>query len=178
MDPLSTRRAAVAALLLSFGRVLRALEPSQPTESQIKAAFLLNFTKFIEWPAGEASAPGTPFPICLAGEDPFGGFLDQLVEGENVNGRKIAVRHLHGEPQGTCGILYVSRQEKNVPELLAAAGPGVLTVGEGDSFLDEGGMIAFVLEDRRVRFNIDKSAAQKAGLKLSSRLLGVARTVR
>jgi hypothetical protein len=88
------------------------------------------------------------------------------------------VRRNRTEAPGACGILYVSKQEKNVPELLAAAGPGVLTVGEGDGFLDEGGMIAFVIENRRVRFNVDHTAGRKAGFTMSSKLLNVARSVR
>jgi len=163
-------------LLLGLAPSLRAIEASPPSEYQIKAAFLLNFTKFIEWPAGEAA--GSPFSICVLGEDPFGPVLDQLVEGETVGGRKIAVRRIRAEATGSCEILYVSKQEQNIRAVLAGAGAGVLTVGEGDEFLDNGGMIAFILENRRVRFNIDQGAAQKAGLKLSSRLLAVARSVR
>lgn len=156
---------------------LQALEP-QPTEDQVKAAFLLNFTKFVEWPATEAATAASPFAICILGEDPFGPVLDQLVEGETINGRKIVVRRSRAETPESCAILYVSKQEKDIPGTLAAARPGVLTVGEGDGFLKDGGMIAFILTDRRVRFDIDQTAAQKAGLKLSSRLLSVARSVR
>jgi YfiR/HmsC-like len=162
--------------LLALTPSLRAVEASPPSEYQIKAAFLLNFTKFIEWPASEAA--GSTFSICVLGEDPFGPVLDQLVEGETVGGRKIAVRRIRAEAAGSCEILYVSKLEQNFQAALAGVGAGVLTVGEGDGFLDGGGMIAFILEDRRVRFNIDQGAAQKAGLKLSSRLLSVARSVR
>jgi hypothetical protein len=162
--------------LLALTPSLRAVEASPPSEYQIKAAFLLNFTKFIEWPAAEGA--GSTFSICVLGEDPFGPVLDQLVEGETVGGRKIAVRRIRTEGAGSCEILYVSKQEQNIRAVLAGAGAGVLTVGEGDEFLDGGGMVAFILENRRVRFSIDQGAARKAGLKLSSRLLAVARSVR
>jgi hypothetical protein len=166
--------------LLGLAPSLRAIEASPPSEYQIKAAFLLNFTKFIEWPAGEGAS--STFSICVVGEDPFGPVLDQLVDGETVGGRKIAVRRIRAQGSadaaGSCEILYVAKQEQNIQSVLAGAGAGVLTVGEGDNFLDAGGMIAFVLENRRVRFNIDQGAARKAGLKLSSRLLAVARSVR
>jgi hypothetical protein len=166
--------------LLGLAPPLRAIEAAPPSEYQIKAAFLLNFTKFIEWPAGEGA--GSTFSICVAGEDPFGPVLDQLVEGETVGGRKIAVRRIRAQGSadlpGSCEILYVAKQEQNIQAVLAGAGAGVLTVGEGDGFLDDGGMVAFILDDRHVRFSIDLSAARKAGLKLSSRLLAVARTVR
>jgi hypothetical protein len=78
-----------------------------------------------------------------------------MVEGETVNHRKIVVLRGRGEAPGSCAILYVSKEEKNVAAILAGVGAGVLTVGESDSFLHEGGMIAFVLENRRVRFNVD-----------------------
>jgi hypothetical protein len=144
-------------------------------EYQLKAAFLLKFTLFVEWPDADNRAP---FPVCVLGDDPFGPALDQTVEGETVNSRKIVIRRIHRDSIAGCGVLYVSPQEKNPAEALAAAGPGVLTVGEGDAFLDQGGMIAFVLDNRRVRFDADPAAARKAGLKLSSRLLNVARIVR
>jgi hypothetical protein len=152
------------------------LAAEQPLEYQVKAAFLLKFTGFVEWPP----PPDThsPFSLCIVGEDPFGHVLDQLVEGENVNGRKIVVRRIHREASGSCALVYIAAQEKNIEEILTAAGPGVLTVGEGETFLDRGGMIAFVIENRRVRFDIDAGIARKAGLKISSRLLNVARIVR
>jgi hypothetical protein len=137
---------------------------------------LRNFTKFIQWPP-DAGAAG-PFAMCVAGDDALGQILDPFVAGETVAGRAIVVRRLRGEATSGCSMLYVGRAEKNVAQMLSGAGPGVLTVGEGDEFLDAGGMIAFVIENRRVRFNIDQTQAWKAGLKLSSRLLSVARSVR
>jgi hypothetical protein len=166
----------ILVLLLCVAHLLPAQE--QTLEFRVKAAFLLNFTKFVEWPAPDAQNPAPSFALCIAGEDPFGPALGEIVEGETVNGRKIVIRHIRGDASASCSLLYVSKEEKNVPGILASAGYGVLTVGEGDAFLDEGGMIGFVLENKRVRFNIDLAAAQREGLKLSSRLLSVARLVR
>ncbi len=166
----------VLAVLLSLV-ALHAAE-QQALEYQVKAAFLLKFTGFVEWPAGDPGSAGTPFAICIVGEDPFGHVLDQIVEGEAVAGRRIVVRRIHRDAVNGCGVVYFAAQEKNVAELLNSAGPGVLTVGEGDTFLDQGGMIAFAVENHRVRFDANPAAAKKAGLKLSSRLLNVARIVR
>jgi len=173
---LAIRRASVVVCLLATcgSQLCRAADP--PLEYQVKAAFLLNFAKFVEWPANAFAAPDAPISICILGDDPFGGVLDQIVEGESIDGRKIAVRRMkRPSASPACQIMFVSKSEKafSASEL----GPGVLTVGEGEGFLAHGGVIAFVIEDRRVRFDVGKSAAEKAGLKLSSKLLRVARAV-
>ena len=147
-------------------------------EYEVKAAFLLNFTKFIDWPASAFATPAAPFTICILGRDPFGQALDQTVEGESVNGRKLAVRRISQSPelQG-CQVVFVDSGEKEVRKILNGLKNGVLTVGQGEGFMREGGMIAFVIENRRVRFDINQSAAENAGLRLSSKLLSVARSV-
>ena len=176
MDALTVRIPALALLALCLPLTALPLAEQQPSEYQVKAAFVFKFTGFVDWPA--PAEPAAPFELCIAGEDPFGKVLDQLVEGEAVNGRRIVVRRIHSVEQGSCSLIFVSSKEPDIGEILAAAGTGVLTIGEGDSFLDQGGMIAFVLENRKVRFDIDASAVRKAGLKMSSRLLSVARIVR
>ena len=104
--------------------------------------------------------------------------LDQIAAGEIVNGRKVVTQRIkHASPPKTCAVLFVSRSEKDVSKLLPGLGPGVLTVGEGETFIRNAGMVAFVLENRRVRFDINQTAAENAGLKLSSKLLSVARSV-
>lgn len=148
-------------------------------EYQVKSAFLLNFTKFVEWPAAAFEAPGSPIAICILGEDPFGSTLDQIVAGEIVNNRKIAVSRIKRAPTPkACQVLFVGRPEKEAVSLLSALESGVLTVGEGESFIRDGGMIAFVIENRRVRFSANQAAAESAGLKISSRLLNVAKSVK
>jgi len=148
----------------------------QSLEYQVKAAFLLNFTKFIEWPPS-AMPPDKPFALCILGSDPFDGALHQIVAGESINGRKVVVEKIQPPQANSCQIVFVSRAEKDVPRFLSALPPGILTVGDGDGFLREGGQIAFVVENRRVRFDINQKAATSAGLKLSSKLLSVARFV-
>jgi hypothetical protein len=147
-----------------------------PLEYQVKAAFLLNFTKFVEWPPENSGDAPSPITICIAGDATIGPVLDQMVEGESVGGRKIVVQK---PPQDLpkCQILFIGKAEKDVPKLLAGLGRNVLTVGEADGFLAEGGMINFVIENRRVRFDINQKAAGNSALKLSSKLFNVARQV-
>lgn len=151
---------------------------AQASEYEVKAAFLLNFTKFIDWPPAVFAESGSPFNICVLGKDPFGNILDRLVEGEKVAGHPLTVRKIAQTPsEPKCQIIFIDESAKDVPQILKAAGTGTLTVGEGDRFIREGGMIAFVVENHRVRFDINRTAAEAAELKLSSRLLGVARFV-
>jgi hypothetical protein len=151
----------------------------EPLEYKVKAAFLLNFTKFVDWPAAAFAEPDSPFLICILGEDPFGQTLDQLVAGEVVNGRKVAVQRIRNSPAPkSCKVLFIGRSVGDLPELLPSLGQGLLTVGDREDFIGEGGMIAFVIENRRVRFDINQAAAENAGLKLSARLLNVARSVK
>jgi hypothetical protein len=148
------------------------------SEYSVKAAFLLNFTRFVQWPPAAFESAQSPLNICVLGDDRFDGVLDQLVEGEVVGGRRVAVQRIRKAPAAkSCQVLFVSGSEKDVRRTLAAAGHGVLTVGEHPDFLAAGGMIAFVLDDHRVRFDIHQSAASAAGLTISSRMLAVARSV-
>lgn len=143
-------------------------------EYQVKAAFLLNFTKFIDWPASADPDPNAPFSICILGENPFGTALDQIVEGESINGHKLAVRRIGPAEVKSCKVIYVGPNEKYSPKNTER---GVLTVGEGDNFLRDGGVIAFVLDNRHVRFDVNRGAAARAGLTISSKLLSVARSL-
>jgi hypothetical protein len=150
-----------------------------PLEYQVKAAFLLNFTKFVEWPSTAFAAADSPIAICVLGNDPFGKALDQIVAEEVVGGRKVVVRRIKEAPTPhACQALFVNGTGKEVLSDLSGLGPGVLTIGEGEGFVRHGGMIAFVVENRRVRFGINETAAEAAGLKLSSKLLNVARSVK
>jgi hypothetical protein len=166
----------VTALCLycSLGSAAADKQPS--LEYQVKAAFLLNFTKFIEWPPS-ALPPNAPFSICILGGDPFGGALDRIVEGETVNGRKLAVERIQRQQSHSCQIVFVDRSQKDMSKVLTGFGRGVLTVGEGIDFIRDGGMIAFVIENRRVRFDVNMPAAANVGLRISSKLLNVARSV-
>jgi hypothetical protein len=168
----------LAVALFALSTWAWATEAKPADEYQVKAAFLLNFTRFVQWPAAAFANASSPFTICVLGDDPFGDALDQVVEGESAGTRKLAVRRIHQPPAAkSCQILFVGRSQKDIAGTVSGLGPGVLTVGEGAAFLRGGGMIAFVLEQRHVRFDINHRAAARASLNLSSRLLAVARTV-
>jgi hypothetical protein len=165
-------------MLAAFCLPAMSLHAQQAQEYQVKAAYLLNFTKFISWPADAFPDERAPFSICILGDDPFEGALDQLVRGEVVQGRKLVVQRIRRAPKpGSCQELFVSRSEREVPAALDGLGNGVLTVSDRPDFIHEGGIIMFVIEDRHVRFDINQRAAVSASLTISSRLLNVARSV-
>ena len=174
-------RARVAGLLVSLLSAFTAYSQpvDSPVEYQVKAAFLLNFTKFVDWPAASFASPDSPITICILGKDPFGSVLDEIVQGETVNARKVTVQRISQPPAGpqTCHVAFVGEPDKGIAKTLSGLGRGVLTVGEGDRFLRDGGMVALVLDNHRVRFDINQAAATGAGLGLSARLLNVARAV-
>ena len=173
-------RAQVVGLFICLVNAFTAYSQTaqSPVEYQVKAAFLLNFTKFIDWPAASFANPDSPIAICILGKDPFGPVLDEIVQGETVNARKVTVQRI-SQPAGpqTCQVVFVSEPDKDISKTLSGLGRGVLTVGEGDRFLRDGGMVALVVDNRRVRFDINQTAATGAGLGLSARLLSVARAV-
>jgi hypothetical protein len=153
-----------------------AQEAGAPLEYQVKAAFLLNFTRFVEWPPDSFASADSPVTICIQGKDRFGRTLDQIVEGETAGPRRVAVERVR-RPAADCQVLFISDDDRNISAALSGSARGVLTVGEGEEFVRQGGIIAFVIENRRVRFEINQGAAAKAGIKISSRLLGIAKTV-
>lgn len=170
--------AILLSLIIGFGLAVPCARADESLEYQVKAAFLLNFIKFTEWPPTAFTASDSPISICILGADPFGDALDQVVAGESVNGKKVAVERLKRAPSAkACQVLFISKTEKNIDKILPTLGPGVLTVGDEENFIRDGGMISFVIENRRVRFDINQTAATNAALKLSSKLLSVARSV-
>lgn len=173
---------------LALGRVLAALAAAvlaaapaasqQTLENDVKAAFLYNFTKFVEWP--EDRLPRENFRVCVVGNKAFAAAVDATIAGETAYGRPL-VRH---DPQSadearTCQILYVGNQEPDRGARLLAGvrQMPVLTVGESSRFGEQGGHIRFLLEQNKVRFDVSVPAAERSGLRLSSQLLRVARRV-
>jgi len=162
---------------LFAGLVTGAAADQPPLEYQVKAAYLLNFTKFVEWPPEDFANGDAPISICVLGDAPLTPVLRQMVEGELVGGRKVVLQKAPSEPAKSCQVLFVSKSDKAGTKLAGEMGRGVLTVGEDDNFLADGGMINFIIEDRRVRFDINQKAVENSSLKLSSKLLKVARKV-
>jgi len=169
--------AVVAALLLSAAVV----HSDSQREYQVKAAFLYNFAKFVEWPAGSFARADAPLRFCIVGQDPFGDTLGDTVEGRTVGGRAIVVEHASvDESSHRCQLVFVEvEDEGELAHILHNfARVAVLTVGESPEFLEAGGIIRLLVEANKVRFDVDVTAAEQAGLKVSSQLLKLARTVR
>lgn len=153
---------------------------SRASEYLIKAGFTYNFAKLMEWPATAFPQPNSPIVIGILGADPFGGTLDQVLEGKKVNGRDFVVKHLKwGAEVKDCNILFVSSSEQmHLDELFKMIkGLPILTIGEMPGFAQRGGMINFVLEDNKVHFEINVDAAKQSDITISSRLLALARIV-
>jgi hypothetical protein len=182
-----TRRFGLAVLCLSaiqgIGPV--AASPStraattQVSEVDVKAAFLFNFTRFVEWPDAPAQ-PSAPFRMCVVADAATTAVIEKTMQGEHVNGRpsQTTVPASPDEVRA-CHILFVGRSESGrvAPLLAAVRDRPVLTVSDAERFTSRGGMIAFVREDDRVRFDVNLGVAKRSGLSLSSRLLRVARNV-
>jgi len=170
---------AVAWTLLSIP-ALHAQNP-KPTDYEVKAAYLYNFGRFVEWPGKVAAAQGGPFTVCVLGPDPFGRSLDAALAGETVGGKTVVAKRISSpEESGNCQILFLSLTEDGRLSTIIADldKKAVLTVSDMRQFTQRGGMIQFVLEGKRVRFEVNLTATQRAGLTLSSELLKVATTVR
>jgi hypothetical protein len=151
-----------------------------PSEYQVKAAYVFNFLKFVEYPEDSFVDPLAPIVIAVLGDDPFGPALPQVVIGKTVQGRDLVVRIYHpGEKLSTAQALFISSSEKKrLPEIFSSLrGASVLTVGDMAGFLDAGGVIQFLNENDRVRFAINADAAARARLKVSSKLLSLAKVV-
>ena len=168
------------ALLLAAaaGAPLRAQTANE--EYQVKAAFLFHFAQLVEWPPEAMKGEGEPMRVCTLGEDPFRGALETTLKGKKVGERALRVDHIKQiEEAKACQILFVSRNEaKRMPAVLAQLGSSpVLIVGESEGFAREGGIIGFSVEDQKIRFEINLDAARRAGIRVSSRLLLLAKSV-
>lgn len=150
------------------------------TEYQVKAAYLYNFGKFVGWPDKGALSKDEPFEICVLGEDPFGLVLDSALTGAKISGKIVTAKRI-SKPQeiDSCRILFISSSESaHLEEIFGALErASVLTVSDIPQFSQHGGMIEFVLDGDRVRFQVNLTNAEGAGLNLSSELLKVAARV-
>lgn len=152
---------------------------SVQNEYDVKAAFIYNFTKYIEWPP--SALPGnTPIVIGIVGRDPFGRSLDELLHGKTVSGRSFRVRRLTwtDEEISGCHVLFVTAGASDPARLSKLRGRPVLTIGESPGFTSKGGIINFVIEGGRVRFDVNPDLANAAGIQISSKLLSLARSSR
>jgi hypothetical protein len=153
----------------------------KPTDYQVKAAYLYNFGRFVEWPAKGATPQNSSFTICVLGEDPFGQALDATLAGETIGNQKVTARRISSlQESADCQILFISSSEaKRLNKIMEALGnSAVLTVSDIPQFSQRRGMIQLLMEGNRIRFEVNLAATQRAGLTLSSELLKVATAVR
>ncbi len=169
----------LACLLAGVAVPLRA-QASAASEYQVKAAFLYNFARFVEWPAEVLPNSTASIVLCVYGEDPFGPALDETVKGKSINNHDMAIHRAKStqELKG-CQVVFIDGAEsKRLPEILGALqGSSVLLVGESGGFAEQGGQIQFLLEDNKVDFSINVDAVERAHLKISSKLLALAKIV-
>jgi hypothetical protein len=153
--------------------------PGQINEYDVKALFLYQFAKYVEWPSQVFKTPGGPVVICILGENPFGSAMDRVTNGKMVEGRPFVVRQISDLPGSRdCHILFVNSSERKRFRAMIGSlkGLGILTVGEMRGFIADGGVINFKLEDGKVRFEINADAAADQHLHISSKLLSLAAT--
>lgn len=182
--PLLQRSAAkvvlfIAAAVLCFPAAGNT-QSEQLTEYQVKAAFIYNFAKFVEWPGDAFTESAAPLRICVLGENSVGQELTRVVNGKKIGSHDLLVSNF-SEPHLArgCHVLFVSSSERGrtAQVLEAMHGATILTVGESPDFLRHGGMIRLVLEEGKVRFEVNLNASEKARVKISSKLLTLARAV-
>lgn len=172
-----------AAIGILAGILLAASLPAQrlkPTENELKAVYLFNFARFTQWPSAAGRQKNGSFLICVLGQDPFGASLDAVVSGESIGGNPVVAKRIsRSQDAVSCRVLYISpSEESQLKDVLNALGKAsVLTVSDIPQFSRRGGMVQFVMENNRVRFEVNLANATGAGLNLSSELLKVAVTV-
>jgi YfiR/HmsC-like len=184
--PSPTGRARAGLLLvltllaLSAPRATAA-EPAVSKEYQLKAAFLYNFTKFVEWPAARFADATSPIVVAVVGRNPFGEELENVVKGRAVNGRAITVKVVTSPEEASAAhphLLFVPAGEETRLPVRALQLDAVVAVGESEAFAALGGMITFVQVGGKVRFEIDIAAAERGHVKISAQLLKLATVVR
>lgn len=176
--PRSHRRAVAVIVCLLFYAAAAQVQHSD--EDRVKAAYLYNFAKFVEWPAASFSGPDSPTIICSVGDERLAEVLQQTVRGKQTKGRPVEAGQVSREEQfRSCHILLIAfRDKEHISQILhSVKSASVLTVGQSDEFIPLGGMINLVRNDSNLELAINPTAAEDASLKISSRLLAVSRVV-
>jgi hypothetical protein len=185
--PASLRRSVILLLLMLFAlgcaligaRPVAAAEGS--TDAQVKAGLIYNFAKYTEWPAAAFASPQSPIRLCFAGVDETQAKAFAAIEGKPVQGREVRIKRNPALAEiGECNILYVGDDDHRRANaaLQAARNASVLTISDSEGFVEAGGVIGLVYADSRIQFEVNLGAAQRAGLKIASQVLKIARVVR
>lgn len=178
---LEMRTTIVVVLVALVAAPRKSSRLSQPSEYQLKAAFLLNFAKFTDWPETSFASPEAPFAICVFGKDPFGSALDDVLLNKTVAARPVVVKRLRDQAEARlCQMVSICSGEYEYLRgiLESLRGASALVVGESDGFAASGGIVEFTLEQNHVRFTINTDAAEQAGWKFRPKLLSLAKIVR
>lgn len=175
------RRTLIVVLCLILAAASADILNAQPQKEagyRLKAAYLFNFLRFIDWPSQTFASPTAPIVLGIVGKDPFGGVLDEIVKNETVGGRKIVVQRISTiDEVKHCHLVFVPNSESHrfAEWLTALAGSNVLTVSEAESPADVRGDINFFIEENKLRFEIDLDTVRKAEYQISSKLLRLAK---
>jgi hypothetical protein len=170
----------VLLLLLAQAARSFAADPQTLTEYQIKAGFFFNFTRFVDWPESAFVTASSPILICVLGETPLTDLVTDVALGKVVNGRAVSIRRVKASDDlRQCNLLFISaEEERHTAEILASVKKtNTLTVGETPGFAQAGGMINFSIQENRVKLELNLEATTRAGLKVNSKLIAVARLV-
>lgn len=178
-----SRRRCISSLTLALAALVggvpaRAQAPDG--EAQIKAAYVYNFLKFVEWPVESFERPNDPLVVGIVGDGPMADATERLLSLQQVGERPVVVRHVKWDKPlaGVHAVVVTETDVKKLRRVLEAASLGhILSIGEGAAFASTGGVIGLVIEGRKVRFDIDLDVANTTGLKVSSKLLALTRVV-
>ncbi len=171
----------VACAAALCGLVESAIAQPSSNEAEVKAAFVYNFLKFVDWPAASLPRAEGPFTVAIVGEGPVAAATASLLNGKRVSAHPLAVVHVKpGDPLGNVHAVFITGADRKDAERTLASMPSapVLTISDDAHFAARGGMIGLYVEDRRVRFEVNTDATDARGLRVSSRLLALARLVR
>jgi len=149
------------------------------SEYEVKAGFIYNIAKFIEWPKDTFSDAKKPITLCIVGTNPFGSALDTIAN-KTVQNRTLVIKHMRkSNDLRTCHMLFVSASEKgNLSQILEMlAGASTCTIGDTGGYAQQGIMINFLIEEEKIRFEINIERARRAKLTISSKLLKLAKTI-
>lgn len=177
---LGPRRWGLLVLLLLFGLSPLEADTPAPREYQVKAVFLFNFTRFVDWPPSAFRSADAPLVIGVLGDDPFGRSLDEAVRGENAHNHPVRVQRYRTVAEvNDCHVLFIARSEEGRIDsiLTALRGKPILTVSDVEDFTPRGGMVRFFSEHNRIRLRINLDAARESNLTLNSNLLRAAEIV-